>query len=119
MAQRIIVTELTQDNPDARLLDLIAAYFSACAETARLSDRYADVEKYGPYDREELAAFDAASRNDEQLADQIAACPAHTFKGLQAKAQAALAYWGDQATADNAIARALCEDLAQLWASNS
>ena len=116
MAQRNIVTEPKHDN---RLLDLVDAYCTACAEIARLSDRYADVEKYRPDDAEEFEAakteFGEASHNGEQLADYVAACPACTIEGAQAKARAALAYWGDQ-RADNAIARALCDDLLRFWA---
>ena len=82
MAQRNIVTEPKHDN---RLLDLVDAYCTACAEIARLSDRYADVEKYRPYDAEELEAakteFGEASHNGEQLADYVAACPACTIEG--------------------------------------
>ena len=118
MAQRDIVTE----KHDNRLLDLVAAYCAACAEIARLSDRYADVQKHRPYDEEELEAakteFDEAWHNIEQLADYVAACAVHTLEGAKAKARVALAYWRDQ-TADNAIARTLCDDLVQLLAPSS
>ena len=74
MAQRDIVTE----KHDNCMLDLVAAYCAACAETARLSDRYAGVERHRPYDEEELEAakteFDKAWRDIEQIADDVAAC---------------------------------------------
>jgi len=115
MAQREIVTE----KHDNCLLDLVAAYCAACEETARLSDRYAGVERHRPYDEEEFEAakteFDKAWRDIEQLADYVAACSANTLEGAQAKALVALAYWRDQ-MADSAIARALCIDLVRLLA---
>ena len=115
MAQRDIVSQ--HDN--RRLLDLVAAYCAACAEIARLSDRYASFEKHRPCNEKELEAakteFDEAWRNLEQIADHVAACAAHTLKGAQAKALVALAYWRDQ-MADSAIARALCIDLVRLLA---
>ena len=46
MAQRNIVTGSKHDN---RLFDLVAAYCAACAETARLSDRDADVDRHFAY----------------------------------------------------------------------
>jgi len=118
MAQRDIVSQ--HDN--RRLLDLVAAYCAACAEIARLSDRYADVERNRPYDEEELEAakteFDEAWHNIEQIAHDVAACAAHTLKGAQAKALVKLAYWRDQ-MAHSAIARALCDDLVRLLARRS
>ena len=117
MAQRDIVSQ--HDN--RRLLDLVAAYCAACAEIARLSDRYASVERNRPCDEEELEAvkteFDEAWHNIERIAADVAACAAYTLKGAQAKALVALAYWRDQ-MADSAIARALCIDLVRLLASS-